>query len=136
MDIGAAEIRAWHTEKGWRDIGYHYVIRRSGKIEYGRKHTDVGAHAVGFNGRSVSACMVGGVDGKNRPEDNFTTAQWVSLGRLVEHLTKLYPDVDIVGHRSLSPDKNNDGFISRHEWVKDCPSFEVIEMVNYEPIRD
>jgi len=30
MDIGATEIRRWHTEeRKWDDIGYHYVIRSS-----------------------------------------------------------------------------------------------------------
>ncbi len=36
MNIGAAEIRKWHTDKGWSDIGYHYVIRRDGTQEEGR----------------------------------------------------------------------------------------------------
>jgi N-acetylmuramoyl-L-alanine amidase len=30
-DIGAKEIRQWHREKGWIDIGYHFVIRRDGQ---------------------------------------------------------------------------------------------------------
>ena len=37
QDIGAVEIRRVHVdENGWRDIGYHYVIRRNGDIEEGR----------------------------------------------------------------------------------------------------
>lgn len=27
-----AEIRTWHCAKGWRDIGYHWVIDRDGKV--------------------------------------------------------------------------------------------------------
>lgn len=27
QDIGVREIRQWHKEKGWLDIGYHFVIR-------------------------------------------------------------------------------------------------------------
>ena len=35
-DIGAEEIRGWHLQRGWLDIGYHRVIRRDGTIENGR----------------------------------------------------------------------------------------------------
>ena len=52
MDIGAAEIRKWHTEdNGWDDIGYHYVIRRDGILENGRDTKMQGAHcaALGMN---------------------------------------------------------------------------------------
>ena len=31
MDVGAADIRRWHVdERGWDDVGYHWIIRRSG----------------------------------------------------------------------------------------------------------
>ena len=33
MDIGVNEIRQWHLQRGFNDIGYHYVIRRDGAIE-------------------------------------------------------------------------------------------------------
>jgi N-acetylmuramoyl-L-alanine amidase len=36
QDVGAADIRKWHKAQGWADIGYHFVIRRDGKIEKGR----------------------------------------------------------------------------------------------------
>ena len=30
MDIGLTEIRKWHVQdNGWRDVGYHYIIRRN-----------------------------------------------------------------------------------------------------------
>lgn len=34
MDIGADTIRDWHVNgNGWRDIGYHLVIKRNGDVE-------------------------------------------------------------------------------------------------------
>jgi len=33
MDIGVKEIREWHLARGWRDVGYHFVIRRDGTLE-------------------------------------------------------------------------------------------------------
>ena len=32
----ARQIDEWHRAKGWKMIGYHYVIRRDGSIEKGR----------------------------------------------------------------------------------------------------
>ena len=54
MDIGAEKIREWHTkERGWDDIGYHWVIRRDGTLDPGRPLEMQGAHAVAVNGSSV-----------------------------------------------------------------------------------
>ena len=62
MDIGAKEIKAWHKGKGWKDIGYHYVIRLNGKVELGRPLEKMGSHVVGYNRDSVGVCYVGGVE--------------------------------------------------------------------------
>ena len=108
MDIGAKEIRKWHVEeRGWRDIGYHYVIRRDGNIELGRPVTDSGAHVRGFNSRSVGVCLVGGMGGPN-----FSSAQKDSLRDLIYTLERIYPDATVVGHRDLDS-------------KKECPSFDV-----------
>jgi N-acetyl-anhydromuramyl-L-alanine amidase AmpD len=110
MDIGAEEIRRWHTqERGWSDIGYHYVIRRSGLIEKGRDEDAVGSHVRGFNSNSIGVCMVGGRYGNN----NFTSEQFKSLSSLVKILTEKYPDCEVLGHKDLAIGK-------------DCPSFDVI----------
>ena len=45
MDTSVDEIRQWHKARGWRDIGYHYVIRRSGHVDLGRPISLAGAHA-------------------------------------------------------------------------------------------
>lgn len=59
LDIGAKEINEWHIQRGWREIGYHYVIRRNGEIEKGRPEEVSGAHAKGANGRSLGIVWVG-----------------------------------------------------------------------------
>ena len=48
MDIGVKEIRRWHKKRGFADIGYHYVIRRDGRVEKGRADTRQGAHVRGI----------------------------------------------------------------------------------------
>lgn len=125
-DIGVDEIRDWHVNRnGWSDIGYHAVIRRDGEIEFGRHFDVVGAHVQGQNWRSVGICLVGGVDKDNKPESNFTGDQFESLTILLDMLERAYPFAKVLGHRDLSPDLDGDGVIEQHEWVKDCPCFDV-----------
>ena len=83
------DIDAWHAARGfcrdreWRArqnpglaaIGYHYVIYTTGTVATGRHVEEVGAHAQGFNRRSLGICMVG--------TDRFSAAQWDSLAQLV-----------------------------------------------------
>lgn len=124
-DIDAATIRGWHLKQNWRDIGYHYVIKRDGTVETGRPLMEPGAHVSGHNHHSVGVCLVGGVDSKMVPENNFTEAQFASLKRVLDDLKARWPDAEVLGHRDLSPDRNKDGKITKNEWVKACPSFDV-----------
>jgi|TARA_A100000171_G_scaffold19872_1_gene18264 N-acetylmuramoyl-L-alanine amidase len=112
MDIGLQEIRKWHVnENGWRDVGYHYIVRRNGEIELGRSNRDTGAHAAGYNHKSISMCMVGGMAEDNSAENNFTDKQWLATLDLVKQLKVDYPDADVIGHNEISK--------------KECPSFDV-----------
>ncbi len=127
-DIGADEIDTWHKNRGWKKIGYHAVIRRSGEIEFGRSFDEVGAHVKGWNTRSVGVCLVGGVtEDDGEAEDNFTQAQYESLMCVVAMLERAYPDAEVLGHRDLSPDLDGDGVVEESEWIKDCPCFDVRE---------
>lgn len=125
-DIGRREIELMHRQRGFRTIGYHYVIRRDGAVEKGRPNSEPGAHVLGFNNKSLGICLVGGVepDGKT-PEQNFTPAQYDALEVLLKALRPKYPTAEILGHRDLSPDKNRDGKVSPNEWLKACPCFDV-----------
>jgi N-acetyl-anhydromuramyl-L-alanine amidase AmpD len=40
-------------------------------------------------------------------------------------LERAYPMAQILGHRDLSPDIDGDGVVEEHEWLKDCPCFDV-----------
>mgnify|MGYP003112253072 FL=1 len=112
MDIGLTEIRKWHVQgNGWRDVGYHYIIRRNGEVELGRSIRDTGAHAAGYNHKSVGLCMVGGMAEDNSAENNFTAQQWTALLDLVKQLKADYPEADVIGHNEISE--------------KECPSFDV-----------
>lgn len=53
------DIRNWHRARGFDDIGYHFVIRKSGVSETGRDIHLVGAHAEGRNFDSIGVCFEG-----------------------------------------------------------------------------
>lgn len=114
MDIGVRDIRLWHKQQGWLDVGYNFVIKRDGTLENGRPQDAVGSHAKGYNSNGVGVCLVGGVDNNMKPENNFTEAQWETLKTIVTKLRKDYPNARVCGHTDL--DKG-----------KACPSFNVAE---------
>ena len=59
-DSSAEDIHKFHQEvTGWAGIGYHYVIRKDGSIEQGRKLSAVGAHSYHHNKNSVGICVAG-----------------------------------------------------------------------------
>lgn len=108
------DVRRWHKQQGWTDIGYHYVIHLDGAIYNGRDVDKIGAHcsAGGHNTYSIGVCYIGGCakDGKT-PKDTRTWEQKESLKYILKELKKLYPGVKIYGHHDF--DKG-----------KACPSFD------------
>ncbi len=125
-DIGADEVDRMHRARGWSGIGYHFVIRRDGRVEKGRDEAAIGAHVAGFNSRSLGVSMAGGVDASGKPEHNATPAQMETLEVLLFELAERYPGAKVCGHRDLSPDRNHDGFVEPWEYLKACPCFDVI----------
>ena len=111
--LGAGEIKEWHRERGFDDIGYHDVIRTSGVLEQGRPLDIAGAHARGHNANSIGICLIGGTDAEGNPQANFTRAQLDSLKSLLLRYTKDYPEASIGGHGDL-PNSN-----------KACPCFSI-----------
>ena len=58
--------------------------------------------------------------------DTRTPEQKQALADLVYRLMDEYPTIkEVIGHRDASPDKNDDGKISKNEWIKQCPCFDV-----------
>ena len=110
-DYTVADIRRWHKQRGFSDIGYHYIIHLDGKIEEGRDVNISGAHCTGHNANSIGVSYVGGVksDGVT-PKDTRTIEQKASLASLLMELRKLYPMAKIHGHRDFAN--------------KACPSFD------------
>ncbi len=118
-------IDKWHRERGFRMIGYHYVVLNGypthnqmlskqrwnfldGSVECGRnldadpylEEKEVGAHAYGFNRESVGICMIG-------KEGKFTPRQLYALRVLINELRHCFglPSAAVVGHCELNPHK-------------------------------
>lgn len=98
------EIRNYHIKhNGWKDIGYHYVIERSGEIKPGRPESEIGAHCLGYNAKSLGVCLIGNNESYEDSTDDFTEAQLVSLFLLCRHLRQKYsiPIEQVKGHYEL-----------------------------------
>ena len=110
-DYTVADIRRWHKQQGWSDIGYHYVVYRDGTVHEGRDVDISGAHCTGHNANSIGVVYVGGVasDGKT-PKDTRTDLQKTALLSLLLNLRRMYPKAEIHGHRDFAN--------------KACPSFD------------
>lgn len=121
-----ADIRADHLARGFKDIGYHYIIQPDGRVDLGRDEEQPGAHAKGFNAHSIGVCMVGGLGGPDKLNPGqYTQAAWNALRTTVQDLLDRYTYAVLVGHRDLSPDLDGDGEIEPAEWIKLCPAFSV-----------
>lgn len=126
LPVTVNDIDGWHRARGFKKIGYHYVIYRDGSVHPGRPVEEVGAHAEGHNATSIGICYVGGLDDRGRPADTRTPEQKIAIRTLVDELKVRYPQArTVVGHRDLSPDKNGNGVIEKWEWLKECPCFDV-----------
>lgn len=112
-EVSVDEIRRWHVdERGWRDIGYHFVITLDGVIEEGRPIEQTGAHTKGHNFDSIGIAYVGGEDNVGFPKDTRTDEQKEALEDFLCYLKIQYPQAKVYGHNDFSD--------------KACPSFDAL----------
>lgn len=114
------DIDKMHKARGWKMVGYHYVIRRDGAVEVGRPESMVGAHVANQNTGKIGICCIGGLNratGPNVGVDNRTPAQIESLIGLVRDIRKRHPKAEVVGHRDLAATQCP-GFDVRTWWAK------------------
>ena len=129
MDVDIDDVRRWHKERGWSDVGYHALITRDGTCQPGRPLEAVGSHAKGHNQDSIGIALAGGVRRSKQagvdvliPDANFTIEQY---DRLVEYIDDFQFErwkddkepVEVLGHRDLPG------------VTKACPSFDVRALV-------
>ena len=115
QDISTETIRGWHVnERGWSDIGYHFVVLLDGTVDKARPVKRQGAHVRGKNKGSIGVCYIGGCDADMNPKDTRNEAQKKSLEEIITYLMESYDDATLHGHNEFSS--------------KACPSFNVQEV--------
>lgn len=124
-DYTVDDLRNWHKQQGWSDIGYHYVIYRNGAIMLGRDVDIIGAHCQkgGHNTHSIGICYIGGLEYKEntythllKAKDTRTEEQKAALLSLLYDLKKLYPDARIYGHHDFDHSKECPSFDAKNEY--------------------
>ena len=107
-----ATIRRWHVkDRGWKDIGYHYVIYLDGSVHEGRPVEQVGAHTSGHNADSIGIVYVGGCDAKMKAKDTLNEAQETAMVNLIKALREQHGELSLHGHNEYAANA--------------CPSFKV-----------
>lgn len=111
-DYTVNDIRSWHKQRGFSDVGYHYIVYRDGRVMIGRPIGQIGAHVEGHNTGTIGISYIGGLssDGKTA-KDTRTEAQKKSLLWLTSELAKKFKVKKITGHNQYAN--------------KACPSFDV-----------
>lgn len=109
-NISVEQIRQWHLQRGFSDVGYHYIVYRDGSVHIGRDVDIAGAHCTGHNTISIGVCYIGGCDGHMTPKDTRTPAQAKALRELLTDLKEVYPKARIHSHKDFAN--------------KACPSFD------------
>lgn len=97
--VSMEKIEEWHIERGFSEVGYHYVIQAGGFVRLGRKLSRVGAHCKGHNSDSIGVCVVGSFENG----EPVPGKQWVALVSIVSDLMRQY-DLsvrDVYGHKEL-----------------------------------
>jgi peptidoglycan hydrolase-like protein with peptidoglycan-binding domain len=96
-DVSAKTIDKWHKARGWRGIGYHFVIRKNGVIENGRDLNLIGAHCKGYNRYSIGICLTGSND-----EEWFPSKEQLESLALLLQLIKQHFGINVFYlHREL-----------------------------------
>lgn len=119
-DFTITDIRRWHKARGWKDVGYHFVIHLDGQVFLGRSLSEIGAHCAGHNQHSIGICYIGGLAADGRtPKDTRTEAQKSALSSLIRKLLTQFPTAEVYGHRDFAQ--------------KACPSFDARSEYNPRP---
>lgn len=132
QDLRTKDIDRIHKARGFKQIGYNFVIDLDGLVENGRPLSMDGAHCntkgfskESYNKHSIGICYIGGLDKNGKPADTRTEAQKNALRDLVAKLCKEYDIIEVLGHRDTSPDLDGSGEVEPAEFIKACPCFDV-----------
>ena len=95
-NCSAEDIHRWHLSNGWSGAGYHFLVRKDGKVYRLRPEDKVGAHAYGSNYNSIGICFEG-----NYMEEDMPEAQKEEGKELVAYLKNKYNITTVQAHRDV-----------------------------------
>lgn len=99
-------IHQGHLGNGWSGIGYHFYVRKDGKVYSGRPINTSGAHTTNYNSVSVGVCFEGNFDQETKMSD----AQLKSGQELIAYIKGKYPNAKVKKHKDFNatacPGKN------------------------------
>jgi len=90
------DIHQWHLNNGWAGCGYHYFVRKDGKIYRGRPDGAVGAHCQGSNTNTIGICFEGKYNTETMPIEQYNSGI-----ELIKYLRNKYGNLPIYGHKEL-----------------------------------
>lgn len=90
-----ADIHRWHLGRGYCGIGYHFVVRKNGKVYRGRPTWAMGGHTLGYN-HWLGIVAEGDFTREKMPEK-----QRISLQRLCAQLARQYRGLRFEPHRAM-----------------------------------
>lgn len=108
----------WKNSLGWKDPGYHYLIKADGTAVQLHSIEKPSNGVAGHNSHSIHISYIGGVDKKGKAIDNRTDAQKQTQIELLKKFKAIFPNAKILGHRDFKG------------VTKQCPSFDVAEWLN------
>lgn len=92
----AEDIHRWHLNNGWSGAGYHFLVKKDGKVYRLRPEDKVGAHAYGSNYNSLGICFEG-----DYMEEDMQEAQKEAGKELVAYLKNKYNITTVQAHRDV-----------------------------------
>lgn len=120
QDIGAEEVHEWHLINGWAGCGYHYIIRRDGRLQRGRPLNRIGAHADdnGFNRYTIGISMVGGINAPSgtpdpwryRGPESLTPKSMATHKMFYDAFFEVFPGGQAWGHQDITDNRVDPGF--------------------------
>ena len=127
-DYTELQLEIDHEARGINTpMGYHFFIRKSGRIVEGREMTTKGAHALGYNNNSWGICYEGGLgidgqtwkDAKDTRTENQKASELNCIYKIIEFIKSIAKgeinkdyEIEITGHGQLPG------------VAKECPSYD------------
>ena len=114
-------IHSWHRDRGWKGIGYHFVITKnpiqSNSLQVGRDIQEVGAHCKEHNADSIGICLTG--------KSEFTSQQFEQLVGFLAYLNRKYGTLEVYPHSYFNKEKTCPNF---HNLAYHSKAYDILQV--------